>query len=61
MLKMALVKCRELKIDKVLITCISGNEGSKRTILKNGGTYESIVYESDEGVNLERYWIDLSK
>lgn len=61
MLKMALVKCRELKIDKVLITCISGNEGSKRTILKNGGTYESIVYESGEGVNLERYWIDLSK
>ena len=53
MLKMALPKCRELGIEKVLITCISGNEGSKRTILKNGGIYESTVYE-------ERYWIDLS-
>lgn len=47
-------------IDKVLITCISGNEGSKRTILKNGGIYESTVYESDRKVNLERYWIHLS-
>ena len=61
MLKMALPKCRELGMDKVLITCISGNEGSKRTILKNGGTFESVVYESDEGVNLERYWIDLAE
>ncbi len=61
MLKMALPKCRELGIEKVLITCISGNEGSKRTILKNSGVYESTVYEPDEGVFLERYWIDLSR
>ena len=61
MLKMALPKCRELGIDKVLITCISGNEGSKKTILKNGGTFEAVVYEPDERVNVERYWIDLSE
>ena len=61
MLKMALPKCKELGIEKVLITCISGNEGSKKTILKNGGIYESTVYEPKEGVNLERYWINLSK
>ncbi len=61
MLKMALPKCRELGIDKVLITCISGNEGSKKAILKNGGTFEAVVYEPDEGINVERYWIDLSK
>ena len=60
MLKMALPKCRELGIDKVLITCISGNEGSKKAILKNGGTFEAVVYEPDERVNVERYWIDLS-
>lgn len=59
MLKMALPKCRELGIDRVLITCVSGNEGSRRTILKNGGAYESTVFESGEGVDLERYWIDL--
>ena len=61
MLKMALQKCKELGIEKVLITCSSGNEGSKRTILRNGGVYESTVYEPDEGVSLERYWIDLSR
>ena len=60
MLKTVLPKCRELGIGKVLITCVSGNEGSKRTILKNGGVYESAVYEPDDGVDLERYWIDLS-
>ena len=60
MLKMALPKCRELGIDRVLITCGSGNEGSRRTIMKNGGVFESVVFERDEGVNLERYWIDLS-
>ena len=61
MLKTVLPKCRELGITKVLITCNSGNEGSKRTILKNGGVYESTVFEPDEGVKLERYWIDLSE
>jgi len=61
MLKMVLPKCKELGIDKVLITCMKGNEGSKRTILKNGGIYESTVYEPGDGVYLERYWIDPSE
>ena len=60
MLKMVLPKCRALGIDKVLLTCIRGNEGSRKTILKNGGVYESTVYEPEEGIYLERYWIDLS-
>ena len=60
MLNMALSKCRELGMDRVLITCIRGNEGSRRTILKNGGIYESTVYEPDEKVSLERYWIHLT-
>ncbi len=59
MLKAALPVCRELGITKVLVTCIQGNEGSKRTILNNGGVYESTVYEPDEQVELERYWITL--
>lgn len=59
MLGAVLPKCRERGIDRVLITCIRGNEGSRRTILKNGGVYESTVYEPDEGVELERYWIEV--
>ena len=60
MLKMALPKCKELGIDKVLITCNCDNEGSKRTILKNGGIYESTVYEPNEKAAVERYWIHLT-
>ena len=37
MLKATLPVCKERGIDKVLITCIKGNEGIKRTILHNGG------------------------
>ena len=61
MLKTALPICKALGIDKVLITCVSGNEGSRRTILKNGGVYESTVHEPDDDEDLERYWIDLSE
>ena len=61
MLKEALSVCKDLGIRKVLITCIKDNEGSRRTILNNGGMYESTVYEPDENVFLERYWIDLSR
>ena len=60
MLKMALPKCREIGLDKVLITCIKGNEGSKRTIIRNGGEYESTVYDDEEeNAFIERYWIAL--
>ena len=58
-LKMALSECRALGFDKVLVTCNRENEGSRRLILKNGGIYESAVYDSEEGVYVERYWIDL--
>ena len=61
LLKTALPKCRDLGLDKVLITCIDSNEGSRKTILANGGSYESTVYEPYEKVYLERYWIDLLK
>ncbi len=60
MLALTLPKCRELGIEKVLITCVRGNEGSRRTILKNGGVYESTVYEAECDRYLERYWIDIS-
>lgn len=60
MLKMALSKCKAFGIDKVLLTCNSSNESSKRLILKSGGRYESAIYDPDEGENVERYWIDLS-
>ena len=59
-LRQALVYCKEtLGLDRVLITCLTGNEGSRRTILKCGGVYDGTVHEPGENVDLERYWITL--
>ena len=51
--------CRSIGLKKVLISCIDTNEASRRTILANGGEYESTVFEPEERVNLQRYWIRL--
>ena len=59
MLKMALPFCREIGLDKVLISCIDGNIGSEKTILANGGVYESTVHEPNDNVDLKRFWITL--
>lgn len=52
--------CGARGMNRVLVTCIEGNEGSRRTILANGGAYESTVFCEAEGICLERYWIALS-
>ena len=59
MLKAALPFCKEIGLNKVLITCIEDNIGSEKTIIANGGKYESTVFEANENVYLKRFWIDL--
>lgn len=59
MLSTALPFCRRIGLNKVLITCIDGNIGSEKTIVANGGVYESSIYEEKEGVFLKRFWIEL--
>lgn len=59
MLAEALPRCRALGLERVLVTCLTGNEGSRRTLLANGGRYECTVHEPGENVDLERYWIEL--
>lgn len=61
MLREVLPKCKILGIDNVLISCVTGNEGSRKVIINNGGVYESTVYEPEKKVYLERYWITISK
>lgn len=51
MLAAGLAECRRLGIDKVLVTCDAGNEGSIRVILANGG-----VADGESGGEL-RFWI----
>jgi len=57
MLRACLPRCRALGLDRVLVTCLEDNEASRRTILANGGVYESTVLEPEEGVRLQRYWL----
>lgn len=59
MLREVLPYCRTLGLERVLITCTDKNEASRRTIIANGGVYESTVFEPREGINLQRYWIEL--
>lgn len=59
MLKTALPFCREIGIEKALIVCIDGNIGSEKTILANGGVYESTVHEPQRDRDLKRFWITL--
>lgn len=51
--------CKKDGLSRVLVACLPENEASRRTILANGGVYESTVYCEPDKVYLERYWIDL--
>lgn len=57
MLKLALEKCKDMRMDKVLITCDKDNIASAKTILINGGILENEVPE-DNSIT-QRYWITL--
>jgi len=61
MLKAALPLCRELGLERVLITCSETNEASRRVILNNGGIYESTLSEPGKTAGTERYWIELRR
>ena len=57
MIKLALEKCKELKIEKVLITCNDDNIASEKSIIACGGELEDI--RTVDGKNYKRFWIDL--
>ena len=57
MLKLALEKCKELKIKKVLITCDEDNIASEKVILSANAKFEDI--RCIDGKNKKRFWIEL--
>ena len=57
MFKLALEKCKGLKIKKVLITCDEDNIASEKVILSANAKFEDI--RSVDGENKKRLWIDL--
>ena len=59
MLVLVLRKCLEYGLEKALVTCMAGNEASRKTILKAGGIYDRTTHLESENVDMERYWIPL--
>jgi predicted acetyltransferase len=59
MLKLGLEKCRELKLNKVLISCDKTNIGSARVIQNNNGILENEAYSKTFSAVIQRYWINL--
>ena len=57
MLKLALEKFKNTNIENVLITCKDFNIASKKVIEKNGGIFENIYINADDGYKYFRYWI----
>ena len=59
MLALALQEARSRGINRVLVTCDEDNEASRRTILRNGGVFDSNAWLESEKTNISRYWIEL--
>lgn len=59
LLSLGLHKCRELAMDKVLITCDKINVGSAKIIQNNNGVLENEIYSETFSKVIQRYWINL--
>lgn len=59
MIGLALEKCREMGMNKVLMTCDKDNIGSAKSIINNGGVFEREIIE--DGEVEQRYWITLNE
>ena len=57
MLRLGLNICREMRFEEVLLCCNRNNEGSVKTMVKNGGVFDSVA--EWEGETILRYWIHL--
>jgi len=58
MIRLALIECKKLGIEKVLMTCDRDNIASAKSIINNGGILENEFINSD-GVIEQRYWITI--
>ncbi|MBQ3866509.1 MAG: GNAT family N-acetyltransferase [Clostridia bacterium] len=58
LIRLALLECGKLGIDRVLITCDRENIASAKAIVRNGGVLENEVVDED-GEVVQRYWVDL--
>lgn len=60
MIRLSLMECKKMGIDKVLLVCDKSNIASAKSIIKNGGILENEIAD-ENGIILQRYWIQLDK
>ena len=58
MLRLNIQNAKALGIEKMLITCDADNIASEKTILHNGGVFESTI--DVDGTEMKRYWITVT-
>ncbi|MBC8075293.1 MAG: GNAT family N-acetyltransferase [Chloroflexales bacterium] len=58
-LRLGLAQARALGLRRVLVTCDSTNEASRKIIAANGGAFENAVALEGRPYQRLRYWIDL--
>ncbi|MEE1075686.1 MAG: GNAT family N-acetyltransferase [Acutalibacteraceae bacterium] len=58
MIRLSLIECKKLGINRVLMVCYKTNVGSAKSIIKNGGVLENELVD-DNGKTQQRYWIDV--
>ncbi|MBC6002632.1 GNAT family N-acetyltransferase [Paeniclostridium sp. NSJ-45] len=58
MLEQVIGFCKDINLDRILITCDESNIGSNKIILNNGGVLESKEIDSN-GVEFNRYWLNI--
>jgi hypothetical protein len=56
LLRLALIECEALGIERALVVCDRDNVGSAKAIQRNGGVLEN-EYVNEEGKIEQRYWI----
>ena len=57
-IELALVECKKLGINRVLIVCDKNNIGSRKAIINNGGVLENEAVREDGSID-QRYWIEI--
>ena len=55
MLRLNIQNARALGIERMLVTCDADNTASEKSIIDNGGEFESII--DVDGTEMKRYWI----
>ena len=59
MIRLSLIECKKLGIDRVLMVCDKTNVGSAKSIIKNGGVLENEIVD-DNRKTKQRFWIEVN-